>query len=68
MSDRIDWRALMRVGLHDLRLRPDEFWALTPAEFLMMAGVSGVAPMTRSGLAALQARFPDKKERADTGG
>jgi len=68
MSDKIDWRALMRVGLHDLRLRPAEFWALTPLEFLMMAGASGSAPMTRSGLLDLQARFPDKNERAEIGG
>ncbi|PCH94368.1 MAG: hypothetical protein COB84_07665, partial [Rhodobacteraceae bacterium] len=29
-----DWPQMMRVGLHHLRLRPDEFWALTPLEFL----------------------------------
>jgi uncharacterized phage protein (TIGR02216 family) len=65
MSDRIDWKALLRLGLRDMRLQPDAFWRLTPAEFLLMAGIGSAAPMTRSGLQALQAQFPDETKRAD---
>ena len=61
---RIDWPALMRFGLAELRLRPDEFWALTPAELQTYAGErAGGAAMTRAGLAALRARFPDESEK-----
>ena len=57
----LDWPALMRAGLVGLRLAPREFWALTPAELWLMLGQGGVAPaMTRKGLDALLAAFPDK--------
>jgi uncharacterized phage protein (TIGR02216 family) len=55
-----DWPALMRAGMQGLGLTPDAFWALTPAELLMMLGDSaGPAPMGRDRLEALAARFPD---------
>ncbi|MBO6603466.1 MAG: phage tail assembly chaperone [Roseicyclus sp.] len=55
-----DWPGLMRAGLQGLGLTPDQFWALTPAELLMMLGEGqGPAPMGRAGLEALAARFPD---------
>ena len=56
-----DWPGLMRAGLQGLGLTPDQFWALTPAELLMMLGEwqGGSAPMGRAGLDALAARFPD---------
>ena len=38
---RFDWPALMRLGLGQLRLAPDQFWALTPAELTLMAGLDG---------------------------
>ncbi|GAA5079363.1 phage tail assembly chaperone [Maritalea mobilis] len=64
-----DWPALMRAGIQGLGLRPAEFWALTPAELLLMLGEgTGAAPMRRDTLDALLARFPDQpteKERAD---
>ncbi|PZQ51640.1 MAG: hypothetical protein DI556_05665 [Rhodovulum sulfidophilum] len=57
---RIDWPRLMRLGLVDLRLRPRDFWDLTPAELLLLAGHgAGQAALTRAGLATLAARFPD---------
>lgn len=67
MSGRgLDWAGLMRAGLQGLRLRPAEFWELTPAELALMLGVepgagTGVraGAMSRSGLDALMARFPD---------
>ena len=59
-----DWAALLRAGLHGLRLRPRDFWELTPAELAMMLGQSkGVAPMDRAQLDQLLAAYPDQKER-----
>lgn len=55
-----DWGALMRAGIRGLRLRPSEFWALTPAEFMLMLGESGgAAPMSRARLEELARAFPD---------
>jgi uncharacterized phage protein (TIGR02216 family) len=55
-----DWPALMQAGMRGLRLAPRDFWALTPAELALMLGqTGGRAPMTRAGLAALQAAWPD---------
>lgn len=64
---RLDWRGLMRAGLFGLRLDPDRFWRLTPAELRMMLGAEpAAAPLTRARLAALVAAFPDvSKERRD---
>ncbi|MCB1371074.1 MAG: phage tail assembly chaperone [Rhodobacteraceae bacterium] len=57
---RIAWPRLMQVGLGRLRLPPEVFWNLTPAEFMLMAGLGeGRAALSRAGLAELSARFPD---------
>lgn len=58
-----DWPSLMRLGLRDLRLRPAEFWGLTPAELMLMAGLDAAhsPAMGRAGLAALAAQFPDEE-------
>jgi uncharacterized phage protein (TIGR02216 family) len=62
----LDWPALLRAGLQTLRLRPAEFWSLTPAELGLMLGLQPRAPaMTRSRLAELLQRFPDKAPRHD---
>jgi len=37
----LDWPGLMRLGLGKLGLRPDQFWALTPIELAVMAGLEG---------------------------
>jgi uncharacterized phage protein (TIGR02216 family) len=59
----LDWPALMRVGLHRLRLEPDVFWALTPVELQVMLGSTAAEkPMLRDGLAALMAAYPDRQE------
>jgi uncharacterized phage protein (TIGR02216 family) len=51
----------MRLGLVQLGLAPEVFWSLTPAELMLMAGLDrGRAALTRAGLDALLARFPDK--------
>ncbi len=60
----IDWPALMRAGIGRNRLHPDFFWALTPAEFMLMLGIDTAnAPLTRDRLDALAAAYPD--ERSD---
>lgn len=59
-----DWPGLMRHGLHGLGLSPAEFWALTPAEFLVKLGHDGgqTAPLNRARLFELAAAFPDVKK------
>jgi len=57
---RIAWGGLMRLGMAELRLTPEVFWSLTPAELMLIAGVGpGRAALTRAGLDDLLARFPD---------
>ncbi|MBU9696266.1 phage tail assembly chaperone [Rhodobacteraceae bacterium HSP-20] len=62
----MDWAGLMRAGIGGLRLRPAEFWALTPAELRLMMGMGAalVPPLSRARLEELAAAFPDR-ERAD---
>ncbi|MGH1451740.1 MAG: rcc01693 family protein [Paracoccaceae bacterium] len=58
---RFDWPALMRAGLHGLGLKPQEFWALTPAELMLMLGAGpGAAPLNRARLDELLDAFPDQ--------
>ena len=64
---RIDWAGLMRLGLVELRLTPEVFWALTPGELLLIAGVDPArAPLSRAGLGALLERFPDRARATPT--
>jgi uncharacterized phage protein (TIGR02216 family) len=61
------WDAAMRFGLGRLRLPPDHFWAMTPAE--LAAAARAHAPpqlpsLDRNGLAALLAQFPDHEENS----
>ncbi|OZB20259.1 MAG: hypothetical protein B7X55_00935 [Rhodobacterales bacterium 34-62-10] len=56
----LDWPGLMRAGLRGLRLSPQQFWALTPAELALMLGQgTAQASMGRSGLTRLMQAFPD---------
>jgi uncharacterized phage protein (TIGR02216 family) len=56
----LDWTALLRAGLSQLRLRPDEFWSLSPIEFLALTGHLGAAhATTRDALERLSRAFPD---------
>ena len=56
-----DWPGLMRAGMLGLRLRPVEFWALTPAELLLMLGLDGARPpMARARLEEVAAAYPDR--------
>ena len=56
-----DWPSLMRAGLRGLRLRPRDFWDLTPVELRVMLGEdAGQRPMGRARLDELLAAFPDE--------
>lgn len=68
-AGRLDWPGLMRAGLAGLRLTPDVFWKLTPAELWLMIGdPSGVRPMGRTQLETLRAAWPDGQRERDDGG
>ncbi len=75
MSERVDWPHLMRLGLGVMRIPATAFWDMTPPELLAALQGAGVIPMsgggpgmTRDGLAALMARFPDTgQERSRDG-
>ena len=58
---KVDWPALLRLGLVGLRLTPAQFWELTPAELNLMA--EALSPqdraLNRAGLQALMAAHPD---------
>jgi uncharacterized phage protein (TIGR02216 family) len=59
----VDWPGLMHVGLARLRLRPDEFWGLTPIEFLLLTGLgAGGRSTTREALERLGREFPDERK------
>lgn len=60
----IDWAGLMRLAICEARLRPAEFWVLSPAELMLVLGIRPAASggrwaMSRDELAALMSRFPD---------
>lgn len=58
-----DWPALMRAGLVGLRLDPDVFWAMIPAELQMMLGPADAArPLLSDGLETLMAAWPDEHQ------
>ncbi len=60
MTPAFDWPALLRAGLQVLRLKPQEFWSLTPAELGMLLGLDQrPAPMGRSRFLDLLATHPD---------
>jgi uncharacterized phage protein (TIGR02216 family) len=57
----------MAAGLGLLRLRPADFWSMTPRELgAALQGLLGVAtggdPLPRTALAELMRRYPDKSE------
>lgn len=59
--NRLNWPALMAAGLRELRLPPDTFWRLTPAELALMLGVgTGPRPMGRATLDDLLRTYPDQ--------
>ena len=57
----MDWPSLMRLGLHEMRLKPADFWRLTPHELQIMSGRDArLLSMGRDGLNALLQAYPDK--------
>ncbi len=62
-----DWAELLEAGVRGLGLRPDEFWALTPAELRLMLGVRGNEVMARARLDELLQAYPDKNGAKDDG-
>ncbi|MEM1350737.1 MAG: rcc01693 family protein [Pseudomonadota bacterium] len=60
----IDWANLMRAGLQGLRLTPETFWDLTPAELRLMLGdPEKSGPLLSDGLEALMAAYPDGSQK-----
>ncbi|MEC8197541.1 MAG: rcc01693 family protein [Pseudomonadota bacterium] len=56
----LDWPGLMRAGLGQLHLMPDQFWALTPVELALMLGHFGSEkPTNRNRLKDLLQSYPD---------
>ena len=54
----------MQAGLHGLRLTPEQFWGLSPAELALMLGcTTDRRPLGRSGLDDLMRAFPDDPKR-----
>ncbi|BDA83697.1 hypothetical protein Sa4125_12390 [Aureimonas sp. SA4125] len=56
------WDAAMSAGLGILRLRPRDFWQMTPRELahaLAPLTPAPSPPISRPGLADLMRRFPD---------
>lgn len=44
-----------------LRLTPEQFWALTPAELMLMAGIdNGGASLSRGAFSELLTLYPDE--------
>ncbi|MEM9715869.1 MAG: phage tail assembly chaperone [Pseudomonadota bacterium] len=57
-----DWNGLMKLGLGICRLRPCEFWALTPFELLCMAGIDpATKPQSRDWFDQLCGQYPDQE-------
>lgn len=62
----LDWPSLMRAAMQGLRLRPAEFWSLTPAELMLMLGQdSGRPVMGRARLSELERAYPDRLKGDD---
>lgn len=65
---RFDWPGLMRAGLLGLRIKPADFWQLTPAELTMMLGrETSAAPLSRTRLEELARAFPDERKGMNDG-
>jgi len=60
-----DWAELLRAGVRGLGLRPNEFWALTPAELRMMLAADGTEPLARARLDELLNAYPDQNGARD---
>lgn len=63
-----DWGGLMRAGIGHKGLLPHEFWALTPAELMMVLGLDGGGSpaMARTRLEELSRQWPDAQPQKET--
>ena len=67
MADAIDWEGLMRLGYGTMRLSPETFWSMTPAELRLALEGAGFLPigvdlpMDRERLGRLMSAFPDHR-------
>lgn len=62
-----DWGALLRAGVREARLRPEEFWRLTPAELLIVLGREGGSnpAMAHTRLEELSQQWPDRAQQME---
>ena len=64
----LDWAGLLRAGLGQLRLTPEQFWRLSPAELRIMLGAEATAaPLTRARLQERARAVPDVTKGASDG-
>lgn len=62
MKPGFDWPNLLRAGVQGAGLRPAEFWALSPAELVLILGLDAVEkPLNRARLAELERIYSDMK-------
>jgi uncharacterized phage protein (TIGR02216 family) len=54
------WRTALRLAAR-LNLAPEAFWRLSLAEWRALTEVPAAPVLSRAGLAALIARFPDEE-------
>ncbi len=54
-----DWPGMLRTAMA-MGVAPAAFWRLSLMEWRAVTGGGGGEPMTRGGLEALLARFPDE--------
>ena len=57
MREGFPWTRLMRLGLGELRLAPDQFWSMTLRE--LAAALPAPDVMARDDFDRLMKRFPD---------
>ena len=62
----INWDHWLTTAVHHHGLSLDVFWAMTPAELMMVLGMKeDRGPMGRDRLAELCAQFPDNSPTTD---
>ncbi|MEM9434925.1 MAG: phage tail assembly chaperone [Pseudomonadota bacterium] len=53
-----DWPNLLKMGVREAGLKPNEFWALTPAEVTLLLGLDAVEkPLNRARLEEMDRLF-----------
>jgi uncharacterized phage protein (TIGR02216 family) len=59
------WKQAIGFGLGVLRVAPEQFWRMTPRElaYAIEAVTGRTAPLDRTALNDLMARYPDGRQR-----